>query len=185
MKNLKQAIKIINETSDDIDEIFIRPITKKEKGNPTHRDSFYAIPEKEGYEKVYKPYGDKGKGYYYVKKAQQMKPEILEGDWVTIDGPMGGESLPLDLVDEEEVKELIEAVEQNDHAEVSLKGTGLELYFENKEIYSIEIVRGGFGARFSMPGYLDRTEWTVFATREEAEEYLKEQDEMYEKDEEE
>lgn len=40
----------------------------------------------------------------------------------------------------------------------------------------------GYGARLSAPGYLDCTEWSVFETREEAEEYL---DEMYPNDEEE
>ncbi|SRR6266550_4100427 len=34
----------------------------------------------------------------------------------------------------------------------------------------------GYGARLSAPGYLDCTEWTVFDTSEEAEEYLKEMD---------
>ena len=34
--------------------------------------------------------------------------------------------------------------------------------------------REGFGARLSAPGYLDCTEWTVFDTVEEAEEYLQE-----------
>jgi hypothetical protein len=36
-----------------------------------------------------------------------------------------------------------------------------------------ETVRG-FGARLSAPGYLDRTEWAVFDTPEEAEKYLEE-----------
>jgi hypothetical protein len=40
----------------------------------------------------------------------------------------------------------------------------------------------GHGARLSAPGYLDCTEWTVFDTEKEAEEYL---DEMYGDDEEE
>jgi hypothetical protein len=36
-----------------------------------------------------------------------------------------------------------------------------------------ETIRG-YGARLSAPGYLDCTEWTVFDTLEEAEEYLEE-----------
>ena len=39
----------------------------------------------------------------------------------------------------------------------------------------------GYGARLSAPGYLDCTEWSVFYTPEEAEQYL---DEMYGDDEE-
>ena|ERR1700726_456542 len=38
----------------------------------------------------------------------------------------------------------------------------------------------GYGARLSAPGYLDCTEWMVFDTREEAEQYL---DEAYADDE--
>lgn len=32
----------------------------------------------------------------------------------------------------------------------------------------------GYGARLSAPGYLDATDWTVFDTKEEAENYLEE-----------
>jgi hypothetical protein len=42
--------------------------------------------------------------------------------------------------------------------------------------------REGYGARLSAPGYLDCTEWSVFDTPEQAEEYL---DEYYPEDEEE
>jgi hypothetical protein len=41
--------------------------------------------------------------------------------------------------------------------------------------------REGFGARLSAPGYLDCTEWSVFDTEKEAQEYL---DEYYPEDEE-
>jgi hypothetical protein len=54
-------------------EIFIRAIKKSEKGNPTR--SLSEIPDKEGYDKVYKPYGAEGKGFYYVPKAKQVAPE--------------------------------------------------------------------------------------------------------------
>lgn len=53
----------------DEDEIFIRPIKKSEKGNPTR--SLSSIPDKEGYEKAYKPYGGEGHGFYYIKKTAQ------------------------------------------------------------------------------------------------------------------
>ena len=59
------------------DEIFIRPLTKAEqKSNAKFRDGYNTIPEKEGYEAVYKPYGTEGKGYYYVKKVKQTKEEM-------------------------------------------------------------------------------------------------------------
>ena len=39
----------------------------------------------------------------------------------------------------------------------------------------------GYGARLSAPGYMDRTEWSVHDTEQEAEDYL---EEMYPEDEE-
>lgn len=33
-------------------------------------------------------------------------------------------------------------------------------------------IRHGFGARLSAPGYMDATEWAVFATEDEAKDYL-------------
>lgn len=41
------------------------------------------------------------------------------------------------------------------------------------EFISAEII-DGYGARLSMPGYLDCTEWTVFETREAAKQHLAE-----------
>jgi hypothetical protein len=37
----------------------------------------------------------------------------------------------------------------------------------------------GYGARMSAPGYLDCTDWTVFETAEEAEEFLKNEIEFF------
>ena len=54
----------------------------------------------------------------------------------------------------------------------------IEPYVEGK-IQSWKTVKG-YGARLSAPGYLDCTEWSVFDTVEEAQEYL---DEMYPEDE--
>jgi hypothetical protein len=46
---------------------------------------------------------------------------------------------------------------------------------------SFEVIEG-YGARLSAPGYMDCTEWTVFETEKEAQDYL---EEMYPEDEEE
>ena len=43
--------------------------------------------------------------------------------------------------------------------------------FIDGDFVSCRIV-DGYGARFSMPGYLDATEWTVFATEDEAHDHL-------------
>jgi hypothetical protein len=44
-------------------------------------------------------------------------------------------------------------------------------YLEGSEIFDV-IEREGYGARLSAPGYLDSTDWTVFDTAKEAEDYL-------------
>ena len=46
-------------------------------------------------------------------------------------------------------------------------------YVEGKQIYDYQIIEG-YGARLSMPGYLDCTPWTVHDTEEEAEAYIEE-----------
>lgn len=51
-------------------EIFIRKSTKKEQiGGANMRRGFQSIPDIEGYEKVHKPYGKDGAGYYYVRQG--------------------------------------------------------------------------------------------------------------------
>ena len=109
------------------------------------------------------------------KEAGFMEPMIEEGEWVEIDGPMGTEWAPAEYIDMAEIERLKQEIEENGRA--SIKGTSLEDYYEGGlgegEIYSIDI-RKGFSAYLSAPGYLDRTENTVFDTYEEAEEYLKE-----------
>ena len=49
-------------------EIFIRPVKKAEIGKDKGR-FIRALPEKAGYRRVYKPYGSKGAGFYYARKA--------------------------------------------------------------------------------------------------------------------
>lgn len=102
-----------------------------------------------------------------------MEPQIEFGDWYEIDGPNGTEFIPADLV--------------GDVAEFTAGAGGrapvpeaLADYCENREVFTI-CKHQGWGARLSMPGYLDCTEWTVFETEQEAREHL---DEMYDDDEE-
>lgn len=68
-------------------EQFIRLASKKEASSPAEkRRAFQAIPDKDGYEKIYKPYGEQGRGFYYkpINKAKmraeidQMKAEIVD-----------------------------------------------------------------------------------------------------------
>jgi hypothetical protein len=58
-------------------EIFARKATALEKKSPTAKSRGYnTIPDKAGYEKVYKPYGEQGAGYYYSKDV--TVPEVPE-----------------------------------------------------------------------------------------------------------
>jgi hypothetical protein len=114
---------------------------------------------------------------WYPKKlvrrrtAAFMMPVVEHGTWIHVDGPMGGETIPADLVGLEEVRELEKEVMRHDAGEVSVEGTGLRDYLENDTIYEIEVV-DGYGARMSAPGYMDATEWAVFDNEEEAWDYL-------------
>lgn len=100
-----------------------------------------------------------------------MQEQIEEGTWVQIDGHMGTEWIPADLVDLNEVNGLIKQLETG--KQVDLTNTSLKDYSENKEAFYLEVIHG-FGARLSAPGYMDKTEWTVFETKEQAAEHLKE-----------
>ena len=52
-------------------DIFIRKVKKSEK-HGSHYAAFLKIPDKVGYRKGYKPYGEKGAGYYYIKEPNPM-----------------------------------------------------------------------------------------------------------------
>jgi len=48
--------------------IFYRLATPKEQRQQAHKNkAFWLMPTKPGYNKVYMPYGFKGKGFYYSK----------------------------------------------------------------------------------------------------------------------
>lgn len=58
----------MNKTEHQQDIIFHRLSKKKEDNSPTNKNRAYmSMPEKEGYGKVYMPYGEKGRGFYYSK----------------------------------------------------------------------------------------------------------------------
>jgi len=93
-----------------------------------------------------------------------MEPQVEYGTWVVVDGPMGTEVIPQDVCGEIPTSQ--------DRCPIP---DALRDYCENREAYSIG-TRTGWGARYSAPGYLDCTEWTLFDTEEEAKAYL--QDDM-------
>lgn len=92
-----------------------------------------------------------------------QEPQIVHGDWIRVDGPMGTDYLAITLVKgradmffEGETRPVHEAIAP---------------YTENREAYSVRRVTG-YGARLSAPGFLDCTPWSVCDTEEEARQYL-------------
>lgn len=60
--------------------IFHRLVTEKEKASyATRRKAMADMPDKPGYEKVYKPYGEQGRGLYYAPKATAKPTPKPEG----------------------------------------------------------------------------------------------------------
>jgi hypothetical protein len=117
-----------------------------------------------------------------------MKQQIQKGSWLLIDGNCGTDVVPADLFS----KPVMESfghnssewrVEPDSEGFAALAALVAD-YTENSDIYSIELKRG-FGARFSAPGFMDCTSWTLFDTEEQAQEYLNEEDDSDEEDEEE
>lgn len=69
--SLEKAKKQLNhpEVYNEEKELFIRLAKGKENTSPVEKQkAFLSIPDKEGWEKVYKPYGKNGRGFYYIKK---------------------------------------------------------------------------------------------------------------------
>lgn len=83
--------------------------------------------------------------------------------WIEIDGPCGTTWVPADVAGD-----VVVAVKLGNGSraeELALQ------FYEGSTIWTVEL-KEGFGARLSAPGYLDCTEWSVFDTAEEAEQYL-------------
>ena len=96
-----------------------------------------------------------------------MEKQIEFGKWIEVDTTHGIFFIPANMVGTLEYDE--ENEEYTDEAKKRLLPY-LEV-FKIEDIHSIE-ERKGFGARMSAPGYLDCTEWSVFDTEQEAEQYL-------------
>jgi len=94
-----------------------------------------------------------------------MDPQIDEGEWVEVDGPMGTDYIPADLVDVAAVKRW--AASESPWAPAKLLKL-LGDYTENREVYRVEVYHG-YGVRLSAAGYMDCTPWEVYRDRADAE----------------
>ena len=109
--------------------------------------------------------------------TQFMKPQIEFGEWLEVDGACGIEVIPADLVcipkwmtpdfdydcmeEDSDLRNVLSALEDFIESNVD-------------DVTSVQLIEG-YGARLSAPGYMDATAWTVFKTRDEAEEFLREE----------
>lgn len=90
--------------------------------------------------------------------------------WYAIDTESGVWFIPAEDVDGGKLADAFDGgfvldVDEFEHADTFLQ------YTEGSKLQGIS-VRLGYGARLSAPGYLDCTEWSVFDTVKDAEEYL-------------
>ena len=101
------------------------------------------------------------------------------GYWLLVDGACGTEVVPANLIGGLSWMALgcdydTDCMEEDSNLRSTLNA--LEDYIESNvdDVTSVQLIEG-YGARLSAPGYMDSTSWTVFKTREEAEEFLREE----------
>ena len=111
--------------------------------------------------------------------TQFMKPQIEFGEWLEVDGACGIEAVPADLIGgtswmKYDVDYDTDCMEEDSDLRNVLDS--VEDFIESNvdDVTSIQLIEG-YGARLSAPGYMDSTSWTVFKTREDAEEFLREE----------
>ena len=116
--------------------------------------------------------------------TQFMKPQIEFGEWLEVDGACGIEAIPADLIGgvswmKNDVDYDTDCMEEDSGLRNVLDA--LEDFIESNiyDVTSVQLIEG-YGARLSAPGYMDCTAWTVFKTRDEAEEFLREEYEIEE-----
>jgi len=57
--------------SEEPKDVFHRLATKQEANSAVHKSrAFRSMPDKEGHDKVFKPYGEQGRGFYYAPKKK-------------------------------------------------------------------------------------------------------------------
>jgi hypothetical protein len=85
--------------------------------------------------------------------------------WIEIDGTDGITAVPADIAGD-----VLVAVKLGNNGRA--EELALEFY-SGSQVFEVT-AREGFGARMSAPGFLDCTEWSVFHTEAEAQQYLSE-----------
>jgi len=105
----------------------------------------------------------------FIKADSFMKPEIYQGEAYEVDGSGGITVVPFDLVGDLGLV-VGESMDEDDES-FKLAAAALKDFVEG-EIWRIELSEGWL-ARLSAPGYMDSTEWSIYDSKQEAEEELK------------
>lgn len=85
--------------------------------------------------------------------------------WLYVDGNIGGEYIPADLFNVNDVRAILDDGEGEGWEDKLLAIVGD--YLENTRISSAELIHG-YGVRSSAPGYMDCTSWSVYTSKREA-----------------
>ncbi len=106
-----------------------------------------------------------------------MQKQIVSTNWLEIETSNGTVFLPEDMAPQTAIDfcDSIGELHEPDELPSTVKCDLLEWTDCNdaNDIESVERITG-FGCRLSAPGYMDCTEWSVFKTEKEAENYLSE-----------
>ena len=85
-----------------------------------------------------------------------MRLQVIQGDWIEINGRDGTEWIEADLAPLRPGHSLPTHGQLAQYVQGSLRGA------------VITMRRGWYGARYSAPGYMDRTDWIVCRTEAQA-----------------
>ena len=100
------SIQPVEKVGGESPDLFARKATALENKSPTAKSRGYeSVPEKQGYDKVFKPYGAQGAGYYYAPKA--VEPTATGSFW---DTPKA--ELPAPTSDTARIQELKNSIQE-------------------------------------------------------------------------
>ena len=103
-----------------------------------------------------------------------MQKVIQYGKWVEVDTNEGIICISEDYIDRSSVVALATDIDKDIYNSEEFECSGLSDFVSQVgDIFGISF-KTGFGACMSAPGFLDCTEWTVFDTEKEADDFLEE-----------
>lgn len=104
-----------------------------------------------------------------------MQKQIVLGKWVEVDTDMGVWYIPADIVPQTVIDFCNDENNLPDETSGTVRCELLQFTecYDANQINEVAMIEG-YGARMIAPGYIDCTDWTVFETEQEAEDYLDE-----------